>query len=856
MQYTNCLKNLVYLCCILFLVSCNATKRILKEDQSLLISNNVKVKYTGKAVEDKAALNSALAKQVVYSQQPNKKFLSLFRLKLGIYTMSVLKNEKRLKKRIALEDKVNNLTATEKEKAKFKKLSGAKKFDNILNETSGGEPPILFDSTTLETSIKRMKNYLFYHGYFYNEVHATYSTKKKKTKVSYQILTGQLYTYNSVKLIAEDSFITEVINRKPKDRLIKKGEVFDMEIATKERQRLAVLVQNEGFFTFSPEYIFLNIDSTIGNHKVDATLLVKNEPDSMMHKKYTYEQIDIQILDFEKKKQNLQLKKNDFITDTICDVNYKVLRSSVLPRALKRSIYIKPYDLFNKDQLDKTRSSLNSLGVFKFVNIEHEPLSLSPTENGLLTTIKCAPTKRHSVNSDIEINTNAASTVGFALSGSYLNRNLFRSAAKFQFNFSSGVEFQVLKARRLENSPINTISINAEAKINLARFFPTFQRDKCKTYQKYKPRTYLSVAYNFQRRIGLYSIHTIGVNYGYEWYNDKIRHIFSPLSFTFVDPTKITDSFQTNLNNDARLAQSFKQQFILGQDYSFFYNNQNLNVGKYKNYFQFKSSLFTSGNIIYGITKLIQKDKEKPYLLAKIPFSQFVRIEVEPRYFFNFKKGQVLAFRFFGGIGIPYGNSRYNIEQKKIENRDTSYIREVAVMPYIKQFFSGGPNSLRGWGFRKVGPGGYNLYDEANNYLILDQTGDIKLELNVEYRFGIYKMFKGAIFTDLGNIWMLKDDPLRPLANFNAKRFMKELAWDAGIGLRMDLNFFVVRFDVGLALYDPSFPAGNRWTFDKINNEDYKFFTSRKVDGNQVTGLYKFTLKDFVGLNFAIGYPF
>jgi phosphorylcholine metabolism protein LicD len=146
MQYTNCLKNLVYLCCILFLVSCNATKRILKEDQSLLISNNVKVKYTDKAVEDKAALNSALAKQVVYSQQPNKKFLSLFRLKLGIYTMSVLKNEKRLKKRIALEDKVNNLTATEKEKAKFKKLNGAKKFDNILNETSGGEPPILFDS--------------------------------------------------------------------------------------------------------------------------------------------------------------------------------------------------------------------------------------------------------------------------------------------------------------------------------------------------------------------------------------------------------------------------------------------------------------------------------------------------------------------------------------------------------------------------------------------------------------------------------------------------------------------------------------------------------------------------------------
>ncbi|MFN8283981.1 MAG: BamA/TamA family outer membrane protein [Chitinophagales bacterium] len=854
MQYTNSLKYSIYLCCILFLVSCNATKRILKDDQSLLISNNISVKYTGKAVEDKAALNSALGKQVVYNQQPNKKFLSLFRLKLGIYTMSVLKNEKRLKKRIALEDKVNNLTATEKEKAAYKKLTNAKKFDNILNETSGGEPPVLFDSTTLSTSIKRMKNYLFYHGYFYNDVQATFVTKKKKTKVSYKILTGQLYTYNSIKLVAEDSLISKIVNIKPKERLIKKGDVFDMEIATKERQRLAELVQNEGFFTFSPEYIFLNVDSTIGNHKVDATLFIKNEPDSSLHKKYSYEQIDIQVLDFSKRAQNLELKKNDFITDTICDVNYKVLRTSVLPRALKRSIYIKPYDIFNKDQLDKTRSSLNGLGVFKFVNIEHEPISLSPTENGLLTTIKCAPTKRHSVSSDIEVNTNASSTVGFALSGSYLNRNLFRSAAKFQFNFSAGVEFQVLKAKRLENSPINTISINSEAKINLARFFPTFQKDKCKTYQKYKPRTYLSVAYNFQRRIGLYSIHTIGVNYGYEWYNDKMRHIFSPLSFTFVNPTKITDSFQTRLNNDSRLAQSFKQQFILGQDYTFHYNNQNLSVGNYKNYFQFRANIFTSGNIIYGITKLIQKDKEKPYLLAKIPFSQFTRFEIEPRYIFNFKKGQVLAFRFFGGIGIPYGNSRYNVEQTKYQGRDTSYIREVAVMPYIKQFFSGGPNSLRGWGFRKVGPGGYNVYQLNNTNL--DETGDIKLELNAEYRFGIYKLFKGAVFTDLGNIWMLKEDPLRPLANFDAKRFMKELAWDAGVGLRLDLNFFVVRFDVAVALYDPSFPVGDRWTFDKINNEDYKIFTSRKIDGNKVQGLYTFKLKDFIGLNFAIGYPF
>lgn len=479
-----------------------------------------------------------------------------------------------------------------------------------------------------------------------------------------------------------------------------------------------------------------------------------------------------------------------------------------------------------------------------------------------MTTIKCAPTKRHSFNTDIELNTNASSTVGFGFSGSYLNRNIFKSAAKFQFNFTSGVEFQLLKARRLENSAINTISIIAEAKINLARFFPSFKKkNSCQTYQKYKPRTYISAAYSFQRRIGLYSIHTVGTTYGYEWYNEKIKHSFTPLNFTFVFPPQngLSDSFKTTLKNDPRLAQSFQQQFILGQEYTFTYTNQNLNVGKNKDFFQFRANIFTSGNIVYGITKAIQKDKEKPYLLAKIPFSQFLRLEIDPRYYFNFKKNQVLAMRFFGGIGIPYGNSRYNTPQstKSTSSEDSSYLREVAVLPYIKQFFSGGPNSLRGWGFRKVGPGGFNVYDTTKNYLNLDQTADIKLEFNIEYRFNIYKAFKGVIFTDIGNIWLLKEDPNKKNGNFDIKRFAKELAWDAGFGLRMDLNFFVVRFDVGFALYDPSFPEGDRWIFNKINNENYKLQTSRRDENrNKVVGVYRFNMKDFVGLNFAIGYPF
>lgn len=801
-----------------------------------MTGNSVAVKYTGKVYSDKTDLKNELAKQVVYNQQPNKKFMSIFRLKLGIYTMSVLKNENRLVRKQELEAKINTGNYTKKDSTELSKLMKKKKFENFLNETSGGEPPVLFDSTTMATSIKRMRNYLFYHGYFYSDVSATYKTKKKKTNVTYHVSTGPQFTYREVNLIVEDSSLYSIVTKGPKNMLLKKGDPFDIDVVKKERQRLADLVQNEGYFTFSPDFIYLNIDSTVGNQQIDVNLIVKNEEDALLHKKYSYVEINYEILNFDNKKQNLLLKREDFIYDTICDVNYRVLKTSVLPRALTKSTYIKPGDYYNKDQLQKTRNALNGLGVFRFVNIEHVPISLSPDESGLYTSIKCAPSKRHAFSTDVELNTNAQSTLGFNVVGAYRNNNLFRTAAKFQFNISTGLDFQLLKEKRFENSAINAININLEAKINLARLFPTFKKNKCITYQKYKPRTFVSVNYNFQKRINLYNLQTIGASYGYEWYNDKFRHIFTPLSFTYVLPSNLSDSFNTILQQSPRFRQSFSNQFIMGQEYTFSYTNQNLNVGKYKNFFYFRGNVFLSGNLLYAFTSIKQKGNELPYKLGGINFSQFARFEVEPRYFFNFRRGQAFSLRMFAGIGIPYGNSTY---------------RDTAVMPYFKQFFVGGPNSLRGWGFRRLGPGGFDTYAENRNNL--DQTADMKFEFNAEYRFNIYKTFKGALFTDIGNIWLIKEDPSRKLGHFDARRFMKELAWDVGFGLRMDLNFFVVRFDVGIALYDPAFEEGNRWTFNKINNDAELIY---KQPRGKELGWYKFQFRDFVGLNFAIGYPF
>lgn len=858
MQVKNYFRYISVLCALILLSGCSATKRLLEKDQSLLIANTVQLKNSGKLITEKNTLKSELGKQVVYSQQPNKKFLSLFRMKLGIYTFSTFKNKKRLTKKIELENKISNGTATDDEKKELDKLLKKKKFENFLNETSGGEPPVLFDSTTMKTTVNRMKNYLFYHGFFNSDVTYSFQTKNKKTKAIYTASLGNQYTLKEIKITSEDSNITPIIQKSKKELLMRKGDAFDIDVIKKDRTLLAEAVQNEGYFVFSPEYISMNVDSTIGNKEVNVELYVNLDVDSSIHKKYYYDEITINVLDYEKKDKILNQTKRDYIYDTICDVAYKTDKKTVFPRALSKSIYIHKDDLYSKNSMDKTKNALNNLGIFKYVNVEYDPYSFSPDEIYLITRINCSPAKRHSFNLDNELNTNAKSTLGFAITGGYTNKNLFKSAAKFQLNFSAGVEFQLLKENRIENSPISTININSEAKIDLARIFPTFKvRSACDKTYKYKPRTFIALNYSFQRRIGLYDIHTVGLNYGYEFYNNKFRHSFSPLSFTYVNPTKITEKFDTTyLTNNARLAQSFQKQFIIGQDYTFSYNNQNLNVGRYKNYFYFRGNAFFSGNIVSLFSMLIKKDEAKPRKVGGIPFSQFFRLELEPRYSFNFKRGQTVALRMFVGAGIPYGNSTYSTTEK--DDNDSVYIREVAVLPYVRQFFSGGPNSLRGWQFRKVGPGGYNIYNTLKNDL--DQTADLKFEFNAEYRFNIYKFFNGALFTDIGNIWLLKEDPNKPYANFAASRFMKELAWDAGAGVRMDFNFFVLRFDVGFVLYDPSFDAGDRWVFNKIDNPDYQLNTTRKFgrgrNAEKIQGLYNFKFKDFVGLNFAIGYPF
>lgn len=831
---------------ILTLNACSATKHVLKDDESLLVSNSIDLQYKGENIDDKASIKENLAKQVVYNQQPNKKFLNFFRLKLGIYALSYKRKQKdNYEEKLARkkEKKQNKLDKkSEKYKAKgktYKIVDKQLSVDNISDFS--GEPPVLFDSTTISTSVNRMKNYLFYHGFFHNDVSYNYQTKKKKTTVTYHVKPNDAFKIRNVYRQTEDSTLKDLILIGEKDAFIKPGDVFDIENVNLERERITNIILNEGYYTFREDFIILKLDSTIGNNMIDCYIVVKNEVDASIHTKYNYLEVNYNI-NYNNKIFSYQVKNTDFLKDTICDVYYKVLKNTVLPRILAQKLRIKPGDLYSEKSEVATRNNLYGLGVFKFINIKHDPFSFSPEEMGLITTIDCEPAKRNTFGSQLEVNTNATSTLGFNLVGTYTNRNVFNTAAKLYVNASTGIDFQ-LKQRTdngIKLSPINAINLNLETKISLARIFPKIKKVQCAADKKYNEKTNIGFNYNYQKRIQLYSIHTFNLNYGYEWYNDKYRHLFTPLGLTYVRPTSISDSFQNRLDSNIILQRSFDQQFILGQDYTFLYTNQQINVGKYKNHFFFRGNINLAGNILMAFSSLTNKDKNKPYKLSKIPFAQYIRLEAEPKYFFNFKRGQALGLRFFGGIGIPYGNSYYDNSR---------------ILPYVKQFYAGGPNSLRAWQFRQIGPGGYNFHN--TNVSQLDQTGDIRLELNAEYRFNIYKYFKAALFSDAGNIWLIKKDENRPNAEFNVKRFGKELAWDAGIGMRLDLSFFIIRFDVGVPLHDPSFDKGHRWIGQIIKDRKDYIETQRELEPSlSKKYIRKNDLGNLLGFNIAIGYPF
>ncbi|HWB64363.1 MAG TPA: BamA/TamA family outer membrane protein, partial [Chitinophagales bacterium] len=401
---------------------------------------------------------------------------------------------------------------------------------------------------------------------------------------------------------------------------------------------------------------------------------------------------------------------------------------------------------------------------------------------------------------------------GTAGSVSYENKNLSKGADRLIVDVSSGVQIRFTKPKsQTEKVQLMTATASAGITYYLNKFLVPF---RAKLFSpNTNPKTRISISYNFEHRfdfdqngsgdvVFLYQLHNFNASFGYEWSkNQSQHHLLNPLTIDFYLLPKTGQEFIDRLNSNSILKSSFEEQVIIGPNYSFAFTNQRGNDDR--RYMNFHLNLETAGNIIEAGYKLasLHDQHDSLYLIANRPFSQYFRVEGEWVNKLKMSTHSLFAIRTYAGIGVPYGNS--------------------VALPFIKQFYVGGPNSLRGFMIREIGPGSYadtSVFDpesgpKKNAVGFFNQSGDLKLEANAEIRFDIYKWLKGALFVDAGNVWTLRADA-RTGGNFDINRFWKEFAVDAGAGLRLDFNYFVIRFDYGFPFRDPRRVDGERWQFN------------------------------------------
>jgi outer membrane protein assembly factor BamA len=395
---------------------------------------------------------------------------------------------------------------------------------------------------------------------------------------------------------------------------------------------------------------------------------------------------------------------------------------------------------------------------------------------------------------------------------SILNRNTFGGAELLNLNLAGSFEAQLGN----KNENLYSYSYNPQVELTFPRFLLPFNIKASNSF--YVPKTSLLLSYNYTKRVNYFDMRTFRFVYGFKWKeNIRKEHELNPIDISYTTIGNKSVAFNELLDSIPFLQKSYEEQFIAGGSYSFTYNEQMLTGKKLQSYFHLNSELagnvFSLANGIFGN----KVSSENPSKVVGSIYSQYAKLSLDGRSYLNFKDKNKLAMRVFAGVAQPFGNS--------------------SIMPYTKQFFSGGPNSIRAFQINSVGPG--TFYQDTGRRGFLQMGGDVKLEANAEYRFGIYSFFKGALFVDAGNVWLLKSNPANTGSPFMFSKFMNQMAVGTGVGLRIDVSFFILRFDLAMPLRKvPEDEDNFRWVTNEIN-----FGSSAWRSDNLV-------------LNVAIGYPF
>ncbi|HEY4654557.1 MAG TPA: BamA/TamA family outer membrane protein [Cyclobacteriaceae bacterium] len=679
-----------------------------------------------------------------------------------------------------------------------------------------GREPVLITDTKPEITANILQGNLFNAGFFESQVQSSVEKKSKKSEVIYDIELYPPFTIRRIDVPRDSIF------RNPedlmKDTFVKEKERYSLEKLSNEQSRIEMYAEDLGYYYFDNRHLLFEADTAVGGREIDLKLTYAPDTPEKAKRRYTFRNINV-VNDYSVWQDESDTTMRDRV-DTVRVDGYRYIskQGNFRPEILASMINIDSGSFYSRTGHNYTISHLMNLGTFKFVNIRYHEADSSNLNANIFMT----PLPKKSIRLEVQGVSKSNNFVGPGIGATFTNRNFLRGAEQFQLKFNASYEVQL---SRQQPEPLNAVELSAEASLSVPRMLLPVRIEYYST--KFIPHTKFRLGSTFQRRINYFQLNSFNAGSGYTWRETTTKnHEFYPMDINYVNVSQESDEFKELLEGNPYLNNSFQDQFIPGMRYSFTLNTQLQDPGgtnysatkdRRSNFF-FNGNFSLAGNLVNWITKGSGSSEDSTREVFGQPFSQFVLGDVDVRYYWQMDSKNRLVARIAIGSGYAYGNS--------------------VLLPYIKQFATGGSNSIRAFPARSVGPGTYDGLSDTEDVQFIDQRGDIKLEGNLEYRFDIYRFLKGAVFIDAGNIWLWDDDPQRPGAKFDKSTFIKELAVGTGFGLRMDFSFFILRFDLGFPLRKPWLQADERWVIREVDfsNQDWRS-------------------KNLV-FNIAIGYPF
>ncbi len=793
----------------------------------------------------------ASALQGLHAQRPNRKFIirplaplvSIYYFGYRFYDQ-----EKMIKKKERFEKKFDaKIAATKKEKRinnlQFRKQQKSEKLANKIENGNTvmqwGEPIAVFDSSLVRVTLERFHGYLFSKGYFTNKVHARVDTMKiypKRVKVTYTVIPGKAYFLDSIFYQIADTAVNNVVQRNLQTSLLKKGDRYDEDNFTKERERLDLLMKDYGFFDFSRQYIEFATDTSYKNpDRRVAVMIIINDPAKRgYHKKFTVDEVrfttDIGINKPGKERTGR----------TYRDIQYSYYSDDYNLKILSQRVFIKRGELYNRSKTLNTQRQLALVDAFKFVNINYD------TANGkFVANIFTSPLPRYEWSNEAGVNVTQGYPGPF-YNMTFKKRNVFNGMETFDISGRFGFE-GVASATEDQNFYKST-----EAGINASLTFPQFIwpfRDRVRfRHAAYNPKTKFTVGYAYTDRPE-YRRTAISANGTYSWQNNKNRlYQLTPINLSVIDTAHLSGDFKELLREQARLGNfsllnSFRPSFVNSIIFGVTWNYRN--YGNQERSSGFIRAQLESGGTIWNLldTSIVTRHG--------LEYFKYLRFSLDLRRINVLSKNTTVAYRFNSGVAYSYSKNES--------------------LPYEKFFFAGGSNSIRAWRPRRLGPGSFKprttedpesngdpVKDGLFDYNI-EQPAEILLEASIEVRQKLFGFVSGALFIDAGNTWTFQQRK-RTVNNvevdngnsqFRINQFYKEIAVGTGFGLRFDFTFLILRFDVGMKVYDPARDEGERFVLDKVRF--FKPYATKVTNGETTTYT---NYREPVIYNVGIGFPF